>query len=168
MCAQKTHLPGSQKESNGSSPEIQQLSHSYLKKVYSTKYCKPLENIRKIWYNFRYNVGAGIPVGVYVVAAHRYQEMMICQITISAGIVFCLAGETQYSILYILPHSANRVKGFFEKSFSILKITDAVRPTPHQSSDDDRFSSKEKPDEFGKMPKLFPLKMGGLMSLHNF
>ena len=72
-------------------------------------------------------------MGVYVLLAHEYQEMMIRQITISAGIVFCLAGETRYSILYILPHSANRVKGFFEKSFSILKITDAVRPTPHDN-----------------------------------
>ena len=98
-------------------------------------------------------------MGVYVVAAHRYQEMMICQITISAGIVFCLAGETQYSILYILPHSANRVKGFFEKSFSILKITDAVRPTPHDNyvimvgqPYGDSFSSKEKPMEFSNTP----------------
>ena len=145
MCAQKTHLPGY--ISIGETPR----NHKLFKKVFSAKYCKALENIRKIWYNLGYNVGAGIPVGVYVYRAHKYQEMMSCQITISAGIVFCLAGETRYSILYILPHSANRVKGFFEKSFSILKITDAVRPTPHHLLRRS-FSSKEKPDGFSNTP----------------
>ena len=76
-------------------------------------------------------------------------------LSISAGIVFCLAGKTRYLIVYILPHRASLVKGFL-KIFSILKITGAVRPTPHQSLFSDSFSSKEKPDKFSKMPKLFP------------
>ena len=53
-------------------------------------------------------------MGVYVVAAHRYQEMMSCQITISAGIVFRLAGGTRYLVVYILPYLPERVKGFLK------------------------------------------------------
>ena len=127
-------------------------------KVFPVKYCKSLENIRKIWYNLRYNVGAGIPVGVYVSFAHNHQEMIIGQIIISAGIVFCLAGKTRYLIVYILPHRESLVKGFLN-FFSILKITDAVRPTPHDNyvimvgqPYGDSFSSKEKPMEFSNTP----------------
>ena len=100
-------------------------------------HCYPLEIIRKICYNLGYNVGAGIPVGVYASLAHNHQEMMSCQITISAGIVFCLAGGTRYSIVYILPHLSKHVKRF-AKFFQYLK-TDALRPTPHQSSNVDSF-----------------------------
>ena len=54
-------------------------------------------------------------MGVYVLLAHEYQEMMIRQITISAGIVFCLAGKTRYLIIYILPYLSNPVKRFLKK-----------------------------------------------------
>ena len=91
--------------------------------------------------------------------AHRYQEMIIGQIIISAGVVFCLAGKTRYLIIYILPYLSNPVKGFLKKSFSILRITDAVRPTPHDNyvivigqPYGDSFSSKEKPDKFSNTP----------------
>ena len=52
--------------------------------------------------------------------AHRYHEMLSLPLNISAGIVFCLAGKTRYSISYILPHLSKCVKGFFE-NFCFLK-----------------------------------------------
>ena len=52
---------------------------------------------------------------VYVSLAHRYQEMLSLPLSISAGIVFCLAGKTRYLIVYILPHRESLVKGFLKK-----------------------------------------------------
>ena len=60
-------------------------------------------------------------MGVYVVAAHEYQEMMSCQITISAGIVFRLAGGTRYLVVYILPYLPECVKGFLKKILVLKK-----------------------------------------------
>ena len=48
----------------------------------------PLEIILKICYNLRYNVGAGIPVGVYVFRAHKYQEMLNCRSTFLPALFF--------------------------------------------------------------------------------
>ena len=93
-------------------------------------------------------------MGIYVFVPHEYQEMIIGQIIISAGIVFCPAGGTRYSVVYILPHLSKHVKRF-AKFFQYLK-TDALRPTPHQSSNDDSFSFEEKPIEFSNTPKFFP------------
>ena len=91
-------------------------------------------------------------------ASHRYQEMLSANSTFLPALFFCPAGKTRYLIVYILPHRESLVKGFLN-FFSILKITDAVRPTPHDNTvivadqpDDDSFSSKEKPMEFSNTP----------------
>ena len=54
-------------------------------------------------------------MGIYVFVPHEYQEMIIGQIIISAGIVFRLAGGTRYLVVYILPYLSNPVKGFLKK-----------------------------------------------------
>ena len=59
-------------------------------------------------------------MGIYVFVPHEYQEMIIGQIIISAGIVFCPAGETRYLVVYILPYLSKCVKRFFE-NFCFLK-----------------------------------------------
>ena len=117
----------------------------------------PLEIILKICYNLRYNVGVGIPVDIYVFIPHRYQEMLSANSTFLPALFLSRRKDSVFNCLYFTT-PRKPCQGIFEKNFSILKITDAVRPTPHQSLFSDSFSSKEKPIEFSNMPKLSPLR----------
>lgn len=111
MCKKKTHtsdLLRNKRTSTSHRIQFVSAAYSFLQKSKKSRKLKKissfsptlLENWQKVCYN-QSNVGAGIPVGVYVSLAHRHQEMLSVSSTSLPALFFVPADRTRY-FLYVL------------------------------------------------------------------